>query len=179
MKIFIAGARAIEQLDDNVKTKLLSIYEKGYDVLVGDAAGIDSAVQKFYADRNYPNVTVFASNGTARNNIGNWTVENVSVDSGVKGFDFYEKKDIAMANSAEIGFMIWNGESKGTLNNIINLVNQEKTCCVYLDTHKRIFVIDSEQKLKELLALCPDSTTATYSKLTKPKLAQFAQVAMF
>jgi len=84
-----------------------------------------------------------------------------------------------MANSAEIGFMIWNGESKGTLNNIINLINQEKTCCVYLDTLKQIFVVDNDEKLRHLLSLCPNSATATYGKLTKTKRPNLAQVVMF
>ena len=125
MKIFIAGARAIIQFDDNINSRLFSIFEKGYDVLVGDATGVDSSVQRFFSDKGYKNVTVFASNGKARNNIGDWHVENISADSRLRGFDFYKQKDIAMANSADYGFMIWNGESKGTLNNIINLLTQE------------------------------------------------------
>lgn len=31
-----------------------------------------------------------------------------------------------MAKAADYGFMIWNGKSKGTLNNIINLVQYNK-----------------------------------------------------
>lgn len=33
MKIFIAGARSITSLDDNVQKKLMSIYNKNYNVL--------------------------------------------------------------------------------------------------------------------------------------------------
>jgi len=177
MKIFIAGARAITRFDDNVKNKLSSIYEKGYDVLVGDAAGVDSSVQKFYVDRNYSNVTVFASNGMARNNIGNWNVEKVSVASTLQGFEFYEQKDIAMANAADYGFMIWNGESRGTLNNIINLIKQNKSCGVYF--LNKCYSINSEKDLLSLLKLCPSSTTATYRKLTKTKTPPLIQIALF
>lgn len=93
---------------------------------MGDCYGVDTAVQDFFIRLSYNNVTVFASNGKARNNIGNWNVENIHVDSSVKGFDFYKQKDIAMANSADYGFVIWDGSSRGTLNNIINLINQNK-----------------------------------------------------
>ena len=102
-------------------------------------------------------VTVFASNGEARNNFGQWKVESVPVAGNNKNFDFYTQKDIAMANRADYGFMIWNGESKGTLNNIINLTAQKKACIVYLTTHNMFFNIDSEEKCLKLLAMCPEA----------------------
>ena len=178
MKIFIAGPRAITELDSNVRNKLFSICEKGYDVLVGDATGVDSSVQRFYADKAYNQVTVFAGNGEARNNVGNWKVENVAVEGNRKNFDFYVQKDIAMANQADYGFMIWNGESKGTLNNIVNLLEQNKSCLVYLVTHLRFFSIDCEESCLKLISLCPESAKVTYNKLTKRK-APLAQMAIF
>ncbi|MDR1101403.1 MAG: hypothetical protein LBL34_03500 [Clostridiales bacterium] len=177
MKLFIAGARAITQFDDNVKNKLLSICEKDYDVLIGDCSGVDSSVQKFFTDLGYNKITIFASNGKARNNIGNWQVENIPATGG--GFEFYAQKDLAMANSADYGFMIWNGKSKGTLNNIINLLEQEKTCLVYLATNKQFFTIDTAEKLLQLLALCPESTTDIYRRLSKTKTPQLSQITMF
>ena len=176
MKIFIAGPRAITQLDNNVTDKLFSIYEKGHDVFVGDAAGVDTAVQRFYADKTYNNVTVFASNGKARNNIGNWKVENVIADDSLKKFDFYKQKDVAMASMADYGFMVWNGESKGTLNNIINLIRQKKPCLVYFTPYEKFFTIDDEDKCLKLLSLCPTSIISIYNKLTQtPPI----QIAMF
>jgi len=177
MKIFIAGARAITQLDDNVTGKLFSIYEKGYDVLVGDAIGVDSSVQKYYAKKAYSNLTVFTSNGEARNNFGNWKVESVAAKGKGNSFDFYTQKDVAMANRADYGFMIWNGESKGTLNNIINLIAQKKVCLVYLTTHNQFFSIDNDEKCLKLLELCPKTAGSTYLKLTKYK-KPLAQIAM-
>ena len=69
MKVFIAGPRAITELDENIYHKLNSICDKNYDVLVGDADGIDTSIQKFLQSKLYKNVRVFASNGFARNNI--------------------------------------------------------------------------------------------------------------
>ena len=118
MKIFIAGTKSLQKLDTPVLQRMMSIYQKGYCVLVGDCCGVDSSVQKFYSGLGYGNVVVYASNGKARNNIGNWQIRNVPVPSYFRGFDFYKQKDIAMANDADYGFMIWDGESRGTLNNI-------------------------------------------------------------
>ncbi|WP_407272665.1 hypothetical protein [Radiobacillus sp. PE A8.2] len=74
----------------------------------------------------YSNVKVYASNGRTRNNIGGWEVINVKVAPDVKGFNFYAAKDLAMAEAADYGFMIWNGISRGTHNNILNLINRNK-----------------------------------------------------
>ena len=167
MNIFIAGARAITSLDKQVRARLSSICEKGYNVLVGDADGVDSSVQRFYADLGYGNVTVFAGNGRARNNIGHWTVENVVVDEPLKGFDFYKQKDQAMADKADYGFMIWNGESKGTLNNIINLIKQDKDVLVYFAPQGALIKIDELEKLNRLVTLCPGSVQRVYGKLLK------------
>ena len=84
MKIFIAGPRAIKELDKNISVKLENICTKNYDILVGDADGIDSSIQKFLQIKSYRNVTVFASKWIARNNYGDWEIETVEVDNNVK-----------------------------------------------------------------------------------------------
>lgn len=165
MKIFIAGARNITTLDDNVRTRLMSIYNNRHSVFVGDCYGVDTAVQNFFIKLRYDNVTVFASNGKARNNIGNWNVENVCVDNSLKGFDFYKQKDIAMANRADYGFMIWDGNSRGTLNNIINLVIQNKKVLVYTTFFHKMFVIGTIAQLNSLLLRCPLATQKMYRHL--------------
>ena len=77
-------------------------------------------------------VTVYASNGRARNNVGRWPVKNIPVAPAARGFEFFRQKDIAMANDADIGFMIWDGKSRGTLCNILTLAEQWKRVLVYL-----------------------------------------------
>lgn len=42
-----------------------------------------------------------------------------------------------MAKDADMGFMIWDGKSRGTLNNMLDLVLQNKTCEVYFTESKR------------------------------------------
>lgn len=165
MKIFIAGAKSVRALSPAVQKRMMTIYQKRFDVIVGDCYGVDASVQKFYSDLNYNNVVVFASNGKARNNIGHWSIHNVSVPSNIRGFDFYKQKDIAMANEADYGFMIWDGKSRGTLNNIINLVSQDKRVLIYLTTHERMLVVKNLDELNKLIAYCIPSTQAMYSAL--------------
>ena len=131
MKVFIAGPRLVKKIDRNISNRLENIWKNDYTVIVGDADGIDSCVQRHFYDVNYENVIIYASNGIARNNIGKWKVENVVVEGNIRGFDFYSKKDIEMSNISDYGFIIWNGESKGTFNNMVNLVRLDKTVLIY------------------------------------------------
>ena len=137
MKIFVAGARSITELDDDMQERVNSICDKNNDIIVGDSYGVDAAVQELCAKRGYSKVTVYAINGDTRNNVGNWPVKEVEVDASVKGFDFYRQKDISISRDAECGYMIWDGESKGTLCNIISLALQNKLVLVRLAQVKK------------------------------------------
>ncbi len=171
MKIFIAGARSVQKLDVSVQQRMMTIYQKGYDVLVGDCYGVDASVQRFYSNLGYSNVTIFASNGKARNNIGGWNVRNVAVPSHIHGFDFYKQKDIAMTNEADYGFMIWDGESRGTLNNTINLIMQHKNVLMYLTTIDRMVVIKTLGDLDKVIGACTPKTQVIYSKLLQESVS--------
>ena len=150
MKVFIGGARSIVELPPIVKNRLQSIYQKGFTVLVGDCYGVDCAVQKFYANKNHKNVTIYACNGKARNNIGRWNTKNTTVSDSVSGFDFYKQKDLAMANDADYGFMIWDGNSRGTHNNIVSLIGQNKTTLVYLSPENKFFTVKTSADLNAI-----------------------------
>ncbi len=166
MKIFIAGARKLTELDPPVQERLYSIYKNEYDVLVGDCYGIDTSVQRYYAGLKYDRVTVFSSIGRARNNVGNWTVRYVD-GANLKGFGLQRQKDIAMADEADYGFMIWDGMSKGTLSNIITLTALEKPILVYLPPKKAMTVIKDFAQLEKLLTVCPHETFALYKSITR------------
>lgn len=179
MKVFIAGPRAITELDNNIYIKINSICDKKYDILVGDADGIDTLVQKHLQSRDYRNVRVFASKGLARNNIGNWNVEKVEVSDSAKGFDFYAKKDLEMAKEADIGFMIWNGKSRGTFNNMINLLKLEKTVVLYYVPTEKFYSFKEINELNEFI----NANVKLDSKLKKlmpaRQTTQFIQACLF
>lgn len=165
MKVFIAGAKSIKELDSLVKERLDSISKGGFDVLVGDCYGVDASVQKYFTELNYENVLVY-STGKPRNNVNNWAVKSIPAPKGLRGFDFFAEKDKAMARDADYGFMIWDGKSKGTLNNIINLVSMNKKVLIYLFNQKKMIVIKNSKDLENLINRCPESTRQLYNQLS-------------
>lgn len=179
LKVFIAGPRAIKELDKNISIKLESICAKNYDVLVGDANGIDSSIQKFLQIKSYRNVTVFASKGIARNNYGDWKIETVEVDDNVTGFDFYAQKDLEMAKRANIGFMIWNGKSKGTFNNMINLLNLEKEVILYYVPNRKFYQFKTMKDLNNFLNMNVKLDSRLKNLLPKRDVNQFVQACLF
>ena len=179
MKIFIAGPRAIKELDNNVIKKLESISKNQYNILVGDASGIDSSVQKFFNSQNYKYVTVYASNGFARNNYGNWRIKRVIVENNVTGFDFYAKKDKEMAKDSDIGFMIWNGKSKRTFNNIINLLNLKKEVILYYTLTAKFYHFKQLKDLEKFINTNVKMNSSLRKLLPQKESKKFIQACMF
>lgn len=165
MIVFIGGAREIKELPTIVKQKLSSIIDKEFSVVVGDAYGVDSEVQRFFYYSKYDKVKVFITNGKTRNNLGNWETEDISVPRDINKSEYYMQKDIAMSKVADLGYMVWNGKSRGTLNNIINMATANKQTVVYFaptDTH---ILIQRLEDLERLLEDCPIETLHTYKRL--------------
>jgi len=175
MKVFIAGPRVISKLTTDVKERLMNIYNKNFSVVVGDASGVDKAIQQYFYELKYPHVNVFASRGRARNNIGKWTVQGVEVPSHIKGFEFYAAKDLKMAEYADYGFMIWNGKSRGTLNNMINLLNMNKKTLLYFIPKKEFYCINNYNKLNEIIDFCDETTRTLYDELNH----QYDKISLF
>lgn len=149
--VFIAGSRKISSLPAEIETRLRSIIEKGFEVVIGDADGADAACQSYLADRGYAQVTVYCAGQKARNNAGKWPLRKVDAAPGARGFDFYAVKDRAMAKVATHGLMLWDGKSKGTLANIVNLTRDQKPVVVFISTSKAIHTLRNESELSELL----------------------------
>jgi hypothetical protein len=59
--VFVAGSRQISRLPAEVKARLDTMIEKHFQILVGDANGADKAVQRYLADKSYPNVLVHST----------------------------------------------------------------------------------------------------------------------
>lgn len=164
MKVFIAGPRAISVLDKNIEERLHNIYSNDITVIVGDAEGIDTAVQKYFYRLGYSNVNVYATQGKARNNIGSWNVETVDAGNKHGGFEYFAAKDLKMAEDTDYGFMIWNGTSKGTLNNIINLIYRNKRTLMYFVPESRFYCIEKIPDLEKVITKCVDATRCLYEK---------------
>jgi hypothetical protein len=151
--VFIGGSRAVSRLNATIRERLDDLVHKKCRIFIGDANGADKAVQQHFADRDYPNVTVFCV-GACRNNVGNWEVRQVQSDSSRKDFAYYASKDIAMAQEAMCGVMFWDGRSKGTLHNILNLIAAGKKVLVYFAPEKTFHKLSSPQDLDALVSRC-------------------------
>ncbi len=150
--IFVAGSRHISRLPAEVKKRLDTMIERRFQILVGDANGADKAVQQYLSDKEYPNVTVHCMERHCRNNIGHWPTREVAAPKGARGFDFYSTKDRAMADTAEYGLMLWDGKSKGTINNVVNLSRDRKPVVVYIAPTKQFLTVKMLNDLKDVLA---------------------------
>lgn len=128
--IFVGGSRRVSRLSRDVKERLNNVIASGFRVIVGDANGADRAVQKYLSELHYRNVIVFCSGDTSRNNVGQWEIHTVAAPRR-QGFDFYAAKDREMARQADFGLMIWDGESPGTMLNVLRLVLHGKKVVLY------------------------------------------------
>ena len=151
-KVFIAGSRGLSRLSGEVLRRLDNIVEKRLTVLIGDANGVDKAVQNYLYGKHYGEVVVFCMEGKCRNNIGNWPINSIgAVEPSRRDFAYFSTKDRAMVRECNYGLMLWNGLSRGTLTSIINLVKQEKPAVVYVAGNRRFFTLRDSDCLTNML----------------------------
>lgn len=149
--VFVAGSRALSRLNPQVKERLDNIVKQNFTVLVGDANGADKAVQRYLAERNYQHVVVYCMD-VCRNNIGNWPTHAEKTGKGLAhDRQYYGIKDLAMAKDATCGLMIWDGTSKGTLTNVINLLGAQKKVLLYHSPKKHFFAVRTTGDLHHVL----------------------------
>ena len=152
--VFFGGSRKLARLNPALRARLHNLITNGHIVLIGDANGADKAVQSYLAQEGYRNVLVYCMDGECRNNVGSWDV--VAVDGGGKKRDFayFAAKDARMSLDADYGFMIWDGESKGTLNNVLNLVQQGKSALVYFSPTREFVSVKYSEDVASLVSRC-------------------------
>lgn len=149
-RAFVGGSRAITRLDAAVKRRLDRIVEKRLPVVVGDANGADKAVQRYLHDRHFELVEVFSADQSPRNNLGGWSVRVVRPGHPRRDFDYYATKDRAMAAEATVGLMLWDGQSRGTLLNVLRLAAEGKPV-VNMARDKTFVEVRAEHDLASLL----------------------------
>ena len=151
-KVFIGGSRKISRLGPEVKARVDNIIAGDFTVLIGDAEGADKAVQAYLAERGFKKVVVYCMAEKCRHNLGGWDVQSIHAGKNVKGFEYYATKDRAMAQDATYGFMIWDGKSKGSMNNIRNLLALRKSVLVYLHPNQEFVTVRTSAELDLLLS---------------------------
>lgn len=151
-KVFIAGSRRVSRLSNDTKRRIDNIVDKGFTVIVGDANGVDKAVQRYLKTRMYKNVVVFCMEDSCRNNLGDWPTRKVSAGSpGRRDFAYYATKDRAMVQDADYGLMLWDGRSRGTLTSVVHLVRLGKPVVVYFAPERSFYTLSDPNHLADLL----------------------------
>ena len=135
MKVFIGGSKSICSLPSAGASQLQRLIDLKADILVGDCHGADRAVQHFFATANYPKVTVYFSGKAARNNVGNFPQIRVPTTETAGTYPYRRSTDIRMEQECDCGLMLWDGASKGTLQNIIDLIAARKQVLVCINNH--------------------------------------------
>lgn len=152
-KVFIAGSLSIDVLDPVVEARISRIVSRSLEVIVGDADGVDGAVQALLQRSGHAGTTVYCSGDEPRNNLGNWPVCRVQSPARRGTRAFFTAKDRRMAEDADIGLMIWDSRSTGTLSNVLELVRRQKKSVVFVQAAHGFRNIASVQDFEQLVEL--------------------------
>ncbi|QXH90725.1 hypothetical protein HU773_007575 [Pseudomonas shahriarae] len=150
--VFIAGSISIKGLDAKVKHRIDNIIGQNHSILVGDADGVDTSIQSYLCDANANNAVVYCTGSVPRNNLGRWPVKSIEAGELKPGSRaFFTAKDVAMAEDADFGLMVWDSKSSGTLSNVIELLSRNKKSVVFVNKTKSFQNVGDVVQLEELL----------------------------
>jgi len=166
MRIVLGGSRHLEFIPNEIADRLLGWMENSSDFLVGDAPGTDRAFQVFLDSKRYPAVCVYTSFDQARNNLGSWNVEIVKSGLKSKTSAVHAFKDRKMSQLADLGLMIWDCKSAGTLSNVIDLVSQRKNCFVWVATDSELYQFDNVNSLEKWMTQYPNVRAEAIARLS-------------
>jgi len=155
--VFISGSMRIKNIHSQVHNRIENIIKSSFDILVGDADGVDTSIQAFLKTKSYERVVVYCSGQHVRNNLGSWPVEKVSTEEGKNTRKFYTAKDIEMGKKCDYGLMVWDSKSTGTLSNVIQLLTQEKKSLVFVNKNKTFVNVTNVIDFETLVSVMSDS----------------------
>ena len=150
MKIFISGSAKINTLNDTVERILSKTVNSGHEILIGDCNGVDSLIQSYYAQHNYSKVSVYHVGSQPRNFCTGFTTIQVPTENEASAYRYYQRKDIRMTELADVGFVIWDGISKGTCANIDRMLKAHKAVAVHLITTQKTYALYQIEDLNAL-----------------------------
>ncbi len=135
--------------------------------LIGDAPGIDSIFQKYLANVDYRHVEIFSSAGYIRNNFGKWPEQLIETSLKSKSNASHAFKDREMCKRADIGIMVWDQKSAGTLSNAMDLLDQSKPCLIYDAIDQELIRFEIKSNLDKWLERHPEVVTEAQSRLNR------------
>ena len=166
MKIVLGGSRHLEFIPKEIAERLLEWMDNSSEFLIGDAPGSDRAFQLFLNSKKYPYITVYTSADEVRNNLGNWQVEKIESGLKSKSNAVHAFKDRKMSQIADIGLMIWDGKSAGTLSNVIDLLSQGKNCYIWVAPDSDLYQFDNSVSLEKWLEEFPEVRIEALKRLS-------------
>ncbi|MDL2281493.1 hypothetical protein LJC44_00055 [Parabacteroides sp. OttesenSCG-928-G06] len=150
MKVFISGSISIKNLRENDIPFLEQIIEGNRTILIGDAFGLDKAVQEYLCENEYQDVIVYYSGENIRNNIGEWPTKQIPNPDNLSGRLLYKLKDKAMGDDCDSALMFWDGKSKGTEQNMAYLDELDK---YYLVVAENLLNVCNSHKINNMVIL--------------------------
>ena len=178
-KVFLSGSRRLSRLPPEVRQRLDEMLRRELTILVGDANGADKALQTYFAEHHYSNVVVFCTAGDCRNNVGGWPVREVEAPHRARDFAFFTAKDAAMADEADVGLALWDGQSSGTIVNVARLVARSKPAVVYVAPVKTFSTLKTPDDLADFLSSAATDVRERVEGYIHDHVAEFAQPQMF
>jgi hypothetical protein len=148
--VFVAGSLSIKRLHPLFLERLDTVLASEFSVVVGDADGADASIQKYLVERNAHHVTVYCTGQNPRNNIGRWPITRVTSVAEPGSRAYFSAKDIAMANVADFGLMIWDAKSTGTLSNVIELLGNDRSSRVFVNKAASFTTVTQAKDLRDL-----------------------------
>lgn len=140
--VFISGTSKLQDkssmyyrngLPEPIKKEIDGYIAKKKKIIVGDAPGIDTAVQEYLAERGYKKVVVYGTDYT-RTNKGKWK-EKISDGSQYEegSSDWHKVKDKAMQDDAMEGLavILEKGGAGATRKNVEALIRDNKKVKIY------------------------------------------------
>lgn len=155
--VFIAGSITIKKLHFSVLDRLKNMMDGEFKIIVGDADGADKSIQEFLFQHNYPHVIVYHSGNDVRNNLGNWQTKATITKHRVGTRAFFTAKDEDMAKDADMGVMLWDSKSTGTLKNIIELISRHKKSTVFINKEQYFQRVYNVEELEYLIQKMPET----------------------
>ncbi|MGB9114243.1 helix-turn-helix domain-containing protein [Bradyrhizobium sp.] len=149
--VFIAGSISISRLHEKVQERIGKIVSSDFDVVVGDADGADTSIQKCLHNYQAEKVTVYCTGDVPRNNVAEWPVYRVYSKAKAGSRAYFTAKDLEMARNSDYGLMIWDCKSTGTLSNVIELLREKKKSVVFVNKNKNFVTISDKTGLDHLL----------------------------
>jgi hypothetical protein len=166
VKVVLGGSRHLEYVPQEVGERLTEWIDASFEFLVGDAPGTDRAFQMFLRSQKYQAVSVYTSADEIRNNLGNWQVEKVESGLKSKSSALHAFKDRKMSQVADIGLMIWDCKSAGTLSNVIDLLGQGKNCFIWVAPDSDLYQFDNSGSLDKWMENYPDVRDEALKRLS-------------